>query len=145
MSLILNRLCVNVLFVSRFPSEWKECWLSATYDFRIFTWFHLISFILYIIYLYKHPFLGVEDLTYLTFVNTQNLLFRAKTWFFIIFERSAFIWINLPLSAGIGCHQNSRPAQVHRRWSSWWVPFSRCLFLWSRSPFGCGCGCPLLL
>ena len=36
-------------------------------------------------------FLGVEDLTYLTFVNTQNLHFRAKTCFFIIFERSAFI------------------------------------------------------
>ena len=145
MSLILNRLRVNALFVSRFLSEWKECLLSATYDFRIFTWFHLISFISYVIYLYKHPFLGVEDLTYLTFVNTQNLHFRAKTWFFIIFERSAFIWINLPSSAGIGCHQNSRPAQVHRRWSSWWVPFSRCLFPWWRSPFGCGCGCPRLL
>ena len=145
MSLIFNRLSTDVLFVSRFPSEWKECWLSATYDFRIFTWFHLISFILYVIYLYKHPFLRVEDLTYLTFVNTQNLHFRAKTWFFTFFERSAFIWINLPSSAGIGCHQNSRPAQVHMRWSSWWVPFSRCLFPWWRSPFGCGCGYSRLL
>ena len=51
----------------------------------------LISFILYVIYLYKHPFLGVKDLTYLTFANTQNLHFRAKTWFFTFFERSAFI------------------------------------------------------
>ena len=107
-----------------------------------FTWFH--SFCMSYIFTNAH-FLGVEDLTYLTFVNTRNLHFRAKTWFFIIFERSAFIWINLPSSAGIGCHQNSRPAQVHRRWSSWWVPFSRCLFPWWRSPFGCGCGCPLLL
>ena len=145
MSLIISWLSTDVLFVNRFPSEWKECWLSATYDFRIFTWFHLISFILYVIYLYKYPFLGVEDLIYLTFVNSQNLHFRAKTWFFIIFERSAFIWINLPLSAGIECHQNSHPAQAQRRWTSWWVPFSRCLFLWWRSPFGCGCGCPRLL
>ena len=65
--------------------------IFVSITFRIFTWFHLISFILYVIYLYKHPFSGVEDLTYLTFVNTQNLHFRAKTWFFIIFERSAFI------------------------------------------------------
>ena len=45
----------------------------------------------YVSYLYKPPFLGVEDLTYLTFVNTQNLHFRAKTWYFTIFERSAYI------------------------------------------------------
>ena len=124
-------------------SFWMKRMLIISY--LRFSYFHLISFILYVIYLYKYPFLGVENLINLTFVNTQNLHFRAKTWFFIIFERSAFIWINLPLSAGIECHQNSHPAQVHRRWSSWWVPFSRCLFPWWRSPFGCGCGCPRLL
>ena len=42
-------------------------------------------------YLYKRPFLEVKDLTYLTFVNTQNLHFRAKTCFFTFFEKPAFI------------------------------------------------------
>ena len=106
-------------------SFWMKRMLIISY--LRFSYFHLVSldFIHFVchISLQTPIFLGVEDLTYLTFVNSRNLHFRAKTWFFIIFERSAFIWINLPSSAGIGCHQNSRPAQVHRRWSSWWVPF----------------------
>lgn len=75
-----------LLFSSIFLSPFLRLSLADA-----FTWFNLISFILYVIYLYKRPFLGVEDLTYLTFVNTQNLHFCAKTWFFTFFERSAFI------------------------------------------------------
>ena len=91
-----------------------------------FSYFHLVSldFIHFVCHLSLQPpiFRGWR-FNIFNLCKHSKSAFSCKTCFFIIFERSAFIWINLPSSAGIDCHQNSRPAQVHRSWSSWWVPF----------------------